>query len=1165
LILSKFSNFHKRKTTVLVFAIALIVLSLTTAGLARELRVTTAEDLRNCTKGEELLSGPNAGESANAGDSCVVLPGTYDVGGDPVNITVENLTLRSTDGATATIIMGNVPTSLNNANPANNVGGLINVIERGVTVGGSSSDQGFTVSNLGNNSSGVGILVTDPTAVGLISNSCCPGAGTAATGDITIQNNTVQNNVNEGILFYYSRETSIDTVSIKDNTISDNGGDGISFAYDANQGKGVSAIGRQGFDRNVVIENNEISRNASGSNLFNNQSAANVHFYNGTTIEQLAIVNNKIMYGGTQGSPQNYKPADGILFDVYGNGSGGLNELRDSLISNNLVQYNSRNGIKFNYNGRLGENVMIKDNRGASPDQGITHNGPSDISGGAEGNGIYVTENISEVRGVEIIDNAINSNRGYGGSGDSPMPPMPDQEQVAAVPCRNGNGLAIEADGRVEALTLKENDFRLNLNDGVCIANVGDFTRSTVSGNYFRSNGAGDYITQVTEAPYGNGMGVYHDGNITRTRANTGYRVEEITFTNNEYRENGGDNLSGQETSGLGFGLFIRTQQGEVSGLSFVDEEFERNYLGGARIDTDNGDSGNVRSGDVRDIEIKNVTASESQGNSNLESFDGNMKDNGDGFTILTDTGEISNVHVNSVNMNNNGGFGLRIESDGTAEWSDEDPDQAGDISDLMITNSNFNYNGTRAAIGRGSGVLAFGYSVHGVTVGVDQNGNEAPVEVSHNNDHGLQVTGTRTASDILIRNVTARSNDRNSDTIGDGIQVNANEDLSQVVVEECIANGAYGGIRIGVVGRQIAQSLTVKDNEAKNNRNEGIALFAGRDLVEATASGNILEGNGTGIAVQVRRMGSNISVKNNEVIGDRDSVGFLLDANDVVVTSNKFARNDIGVKVLRAEDNSINQNNITRNRGYGMDATALNPGEVIDAENNWWGESSGPYHPTKNPNGLGNEVTDKVDFEPFSTRPVVATNSNFEILSFSAPSTAEVGTEITITVRVKNTGPEPGAQTVTLEVAGHTIKHVSETLNPGVETTITFEYTFSEGGDYTIKVTTDDDEDSQDISVSGGPAPPSEEPTWSNCGFEPPIDGDQAVITIDVAVSSGTVTIFDISGKQVKQVDFSSNSAEIDLSGLDNGPYLYIIEVTGAENGDNWTSPVKKFVMDRE
>ncbi|MEK9185626.1 MAG: hypothetical protein AAB863_02510, partial [Patescibacteria group bacterium] len=39
-----------------------------------------------------------------------------------------------------------------------------------------------------------------------------------------------------------------------------------------------------------------------------------------------------------------------------------------------------------------------------------------------------------------------------------------------------------------------------------------------------------------------------------------------------------------------------------------------------------------------------------------------------------------------------------------------------------------------------------------------------------------------------------------------------------------------------------------------------------------------------------------------------------------------------------------------------------------VDARNNWWGDASGPQHPTLNPLGLGNAVSDNVLFDPWLT-----------------------------------------------------------------------------------------------------------------------------------------------------------------------------------------------------
>ncbi len=58
--------------------------------------------------------------------------------------------------------------------------------------------------------------------------------------------------------------------------------------------------------------------------------------------------------------------------------------------------------------------------------------------------------------------------------------------------------------------------------------------------------------------------------------------------------------------------------------------------------------------------------------------------------------------------------------------------------------------------------------------------------------------------------------------------------------------------------------------------------------------------------------------------------------------------------------------NNILQDNGtYGIESTI-----PIMAEDNWWGDASGPYHATLNPSGLGDSVSDNVDFDPWLTSP---------------------------------------------------------------------------------------------------------------------------------------------------------------------------------------------------
>jgi len=108
--------------------------------------------------------------------------------------------------------------------------------------------------------------------------------------------------------------------------------------------------------------------------------------------------------------------------------------------------------------------------------------------------------------------------------------------------------------------------------------------------------------------------------------------------------------------------------------------------------------------------------------------------------------------------------------------------------------------------------------------------------------------------------------------------------------------------------------------------------------------------------------------------------IGWPLDGFDpstVNIQGSTIADNyDVGIWVCDDSTVEAHFNNIVSNTGFGV----YNDGEETgDATHNWWGHASGPYHESLNPGGMGDEVSDNVDFEPWLG--------------------AEVGTEVTETV----------------------------------------------------------------------------------------------------------------------------------------------------------------------
>jgi nitrous oxidase accessory protein NosD len=117
------------------------------------------------------------------------------------------------------------------------------------------------------------------------------------------------------------------------------------------------------------------------------------------------------------------------------------------------------------------------------------------------------------------------------------------------------------------------------------------------------------------------------------------------------------------------------------------------------------------------------------------------------------------------------------------------------------------------------------------------------------------------------------------------------------------------------------------------------------------------------------------VNIEKNEIRGTgiglhfRDMAYAL--STEVTVRYNTIENNEYGIYVhdLTYWPNTIvkfRDNNIVGNSLYGF--YNLMDGSWLDAQENWWGEDTGPYHPTTNPGGSGNEVSNYVDYGNWRT-----------------------------------------------------------------------------------------------------------------------------------------------------------------------------------------------------
>jgi parallel beta-helix repeat protein len=238
----------------------------------------------------------------------------------------------------------------------------------------------------------------------------------------------------------------------------------------------------------------------------------------------------------------------------------------------------------------------------------------------------------------------------------------------------------------------------------------------------------------------------------------------------------------------------------------------------------------------------------------------------------------------------------------------------------------------------------------------------------------------------------------------------------SNVVVGNGMESGtgwwAENGIQVSYGAKANVTSNDVSDCQVNNPSwaSTGILIHDAADGVEirtntvedcdvgvavSSPSYDVVEGNTiTGCNWEGIRLGwpvNHCTVTNNTVTYCWAGIG-VWDASENLIQQNVLENNEYGIYMDGDSDNNVITNNhilnntadgihaepyggndpsgtqvhyncIVGNGDYGIykDGT-----ETINATYNWWGDSTGPYHPTKNPSGLGNNVSDCVQFEPW-------------------------------------------------------------------------------------------------------------------------------------------------------------------------------------------------------
>ncbi|MDH5779541.1 MAG: right-handed parallel beta-helix repeat-containing protein, partial [Candidatus Bathyarchaeota archaeon] len=266
----------------------------------------------------------------------------------------------------------------------------------------------------------------------------------------------------------------------------------------------------------------------------------------------------------------------------------------------------------------------------------------------------------------------------------------------------------------------------------------------------------------------------------------------------------------------------------------------------------------------------------------------------------------------------------------------------------------------------------------------------EPGVEIRFGGDFSLTVEGSLYASGTENRTITFTSN-KDDPGAGDwntiefrgtslstlkhcvvqyaqhAVTVNG----SWVTIEDCeIAHNFESGI--SVTGDNQA---TIGNNEISSNKN-GI-LLTGTSAKGVTVTENIVMSNTeSGIKLNADNY-TNLVIQNNILSANHHGFHISGEAN-TNITKNSISYNSVGFFYTESKNHTAYYNDIYGNElGMRVSASA-----TVNAEYNYWGHESGPYHVSLNPAGEGDPVGGdgvNLDFIFFLTAPIGYINNRPE------------------------------------------------------------------------------------------------------------------------------------------------------------------------------------------
>lgn len=196
--------------------------------------------------------------------------------------------------------------------------------------------------------------------------------------------------------------------------------------------------------------------------------------------------------------------------------------------------------------------------------------------------------------------------------------------------------------------------------------------------------------------------------------------------------------------------------------------------------------------------------------------------------------------------------------------------------------------------------------------------------------------------------------------------------------------NSKYGLQAIAIGIGLTVSFIDISTNYIHDNGRNGLKLVS---VTDCTVSSNEFAQNGFGALATIPEYKFGVYVED-----ERYNSPAYHPCIRNTFTLNLFHDNSLGGLALEAMGNAVSaywssttflEQTVVENNCFKGDSTVwgvkvdndykddgtqdgFGPIATIDAENNYWDSTSGPYHPTDNPTGSGTQVSDNVDFDPW-------------------------------------------------------------------------------------------------------------------------------------------------------------------------------------------------------